>query len=492
MVEANRLKRYSDNLEFGYNAELERSTNMKKNRNYILHHIDSETGYGLLYSQKNGDCIFLNTLATILWKIPSDFVDTETVTRLFTERLKIPGVGEYLLNVISDMRQMGLLHSNSEDSQIDENTSKEMSRNNYTLEQIYFYATKECNARCYHCYQPTIRVKDGPRELQTNQINGKSFLKFIESALPLGLKSVKISGGEPLLRSDLEEIIRGIRQLGIHVSIETNGFLINDKLADMLAEQEVGITISLDGGSAAVHDSLRGLPGSFERVTNALRLLSDRGCKPQVIMSISHRNLGEVENVLKAAITNGCHLVKLNPVNTLGLAQTLKDSKILLTVDEIMSLYKRRKELESKFGVFIFIEGPLSFASIYEIINGHAGICPFTNILGVLSDGSLSFCGIGNSCPELIFGRIDEDGFDIQRFWQEADPLVQIRRLLSCKHEGVCGQCIFENFCKGSCQALAYGEFKSFLAPDPWCQNAFEKGLFPDYYLKTQKEEVNT
>jgi SynChlorMet cassette radical SAM/SPASM protein ScmF len=384
------------------------------------------------------------------------------------------------------MRQRGILICSEENSPVDENGAKAGTNKSYSLGQLYFYATRECNARCFHCYQPTIRVEGGPREVQANQISQGAFLKFVESALPLGLKHVKITGGEPLLRADLGDIIRGIRKLGLHVSIETNGFLLNDELVEMFAEQMVDVSLSLDGGSAAVHDKLRGFPGSFERTIQALRMLSAKGLEPKVIMSISRRNFGEVEKVLSVAAANGCSLVKLNPVNTLGLAKRLNKKEILLTVPEIMGLYDRRQKMESEHRVFVFLEGPPAFASIYEIISGHAAICPFTNILGVLSDGSLSFCGIGNSCPELVFGRIDDEDFDSQRIWQEAETLVQVRDLLSHKLAGVCGRCMLEPYCKGSCRALAYGEFGSFSSPHPWCQSAFNGGLFPSHYLKPQ------
>lgn len=457
---------------------------LRKNQDYILQHVDPETGFGLLYSQKYDDCIFLNPIATALWKTSTDFVDPFWESRLFAETSQIPGEADYLADVVSDMRQKELLLSPREMSQVHEKDSPKKDKKSYALEQIYFYATEECNARCYHCYQPTIRVKGNPRQRQTNQISQEAFLEFVENALSLGVRSVKITGGEPLLRADLGDLVRGLRKLGVNISIETNGFLIDEMVADMLVEQEVEVSISLDAGSAALHDTLRGLPGSFERVTKSLRILSDRGCEPKVIMSVSRRNFGEVENVLNVATTNGCRLVKFNPVNTLGLAKRLNLSKILLAVGEIMALYKKRKEMESKFGVFIFIEGPPSFASIYEIVNGHAAVCPFTNILGVLADGSLSFCGIGNSYPELVFGRIDDKEFKIQRFWQDADPLVQVRHILTRNLRGVCGRCVLRSYCNGSCRALAYGEFQSFEAPHPWCQSSFEEGLFPPHYLK--------
>jgi SynChlorMet cassette radical SAM/SPASM protein ScmF len=459
---------------------------IKKNPDYLLQHVDSASGFGLLYSQARGECVFLNPLATTLWKIPTDVVDLDREGQLFAEVCQLPDAKDYFAGVVSEMRQRCLLISSEENSLVDENGAQAGAKKGYPLGQLYFYATRECNARCYHCYQPTVRVEGGPRAAQDHQISREAFLKFVESALPLGLQHVKITGGEPLLRADLGDIIRGVREFGLHVSIETNGFLLTDELVEMFAEQMVDVSLSLDGGSAATHDKLRGFPGSFERTVQALRKLSAKGLEPKAIMSISRRNFGEVEKVLEVAAANGCSLVKLNPVNTLGLAQKLNKKEILLTVAEIRELYDRRQEMESKYGVFLFLEGPPAFASIYEIISGHAAICPFTSILGVLSDGSLSFCGIGNSCPELVFGRIDDENFDIRRFWQEAEALVQVRDLLSHKLVGVCGQCLLEPYCKGSCRALAYGEFGNFLSPHPWCQSAFNEGLFPSHYLKPQ------
>ena len=92
----------------------------------------------------------------------------------------------------------------------------------------------------------------------------------------------------------------------------------------------MSVSISLDGGSPEVHDSLRGLRGSFDKATKALILLAERGSETQIIMALSRRNLNEVEQVLEIASKHKCSLVKLNPVNTLGTAQRLKRDEILL------------------------------------------------------------------------------------------------------------------------------------------------------------------
>jgi hypothetical protein len=273
----------TDELEFPKDSLMESHVNLKKNRDYILHYLDPESGYGLLYSSERNDYVILNPVATVLWNIPTDFVDPSRETRLFAEVFKVPGAAEYLANIISNMCNRGLLLNLEGKSDVNEARYKKLSckyctLDYYTLDQIYFYATMECNARCYHCYQPTIKVENSPQRHKTGQVSKEVFLVLVKKTLPLGLKRVKITGGEPLLRSDLEDIIKGIRKNGVDVAIETNGFLIDEKIADMLAEHSVDVSISLDGGSAAVHDALRGLPGSFERAIKAIKMLSDRGC----------------------------------------------------------------------------------------------------------------------------------------------------------------------------------------------------------------------
>ncbi len=461
---------------------------LQKNKDYSLNYVEAESGYGLLYSKKHDKCFFLNTLATTLWKISTDYVNPERESKIFAEISKLPGAYDYLLSVISDMTEKNLLIPSHRKDRISQKISKNIDKKVLPLDQIYLYITKDCNARCYHCYQPIERWINEPQQRKKNQVSKESFIKFAREALSLGVTSVKITGGEPLLRADLIDIIRELRKLSIRVSMETNGFLVNEKIADSLAEHDVSVSVSLDGGSPEVHDSLRGLPGSFDKATKALILLAERGSETQIIMALSQRNLKEVEEVLEIASKHKCGLVKLNPVNTLGTAQRLKRDDVLLDSEDILALYARRGEMQNKHGISIYVEGPPAFSSLLEIAEGHCVICPFTNILGVLSDGSLSFCGVGNSYPELIFGNIDDEHLDIQKFWKGAHGLLsEVRQTLSQKIEGVCKICLFESFCKGSCRALAYGEYGSFSAPYPWCQDAYEKGLFPLHYLRSNE-----
>lgn len=453
-----------------------------RNEAYRLTYVDPSSGFGLLYSDSLDQCAFLNPYAAVLWRDGPAPFNPASLLSVASRGMKLAGAAPYLSETISQMVQEKLLlpaSGGAECANADVDTPQ-----HYPLQQIYFYVTRECNARCFHCYQPTRhtteRTVSGSPQAPTLSVD--DFVSFLEDALPLGAQSVKITGGEPLLRPDLGELISGIYGLGLSISIETNGFLLDEKTADLLAEHGVDVSISLDGSTPALHDTLRGLTGSFEQATRAMRLLAERGASPKAIMAVSRRNLGEVEKVVETARESGCSIVKLNPVNTLGLARELATRDVLLQVDEIVALYNRRRELEAGYGVFVFLEGPPSFASIDEFVTGHAAACPFRTMVGVLADGSLSFCGIGNSYPGLVIGRVGE--IDLASWWREAPQLRQMRESVAGALEGVCSRCILRSICHGSCRALAYGEFGTFSAPHPWCQASFERGIFPPQYLK--------
>jgi SynChlorMet cassette radical SAM/SPASM protein ScmF len=457
-----------------------------KSRGYAMRHVEAETGISLLYSAPDDRAAFLNPVGTKIWLTTGDRFDPAGEDFMADEHRASPAIAGYVATVLAHMVERGLLHADPDGEPRHPVPSPIAEPTVPALQQIYFYVTRDCNARCYHCYQPTTKVANGARPPAAGQLGAERFLALVDDARPLGLEKVKFSGGEPLLRADLPDIMAGVGARGLRMSIETNGYLIDDRLASVLAGNEVSVSISLDGATAAVHDALRGHPGSFDRVMRALRLLSDRGWPAHVIMSVSHRNLDQVDAVLAVAASVGCKLVKLNPVNTLGRAQRLEKTQTLLDMRELLALYERRRELEARHGVFLFLEGPPAFASLSELLFGHAAICPFTNILGVLADGSISFCGVGNSFPELVLGRATDPAFDLAAFWRSHQTLRSVRAALRHPLEGVCGECMLQELCGGSCRALAYGSFGSFVSPHPWCQAAREGGLFPAHFVKPQ------
>jgi len=133
------------------------------------------------------------------------------------------------------------------------------------LKEIIVSVTNRCNLRCRMCQIPQMHNNE---EMRTEQLKA-----LIKDSAKLYPESIVFSGGEPLLRGDLFELITLANQCKINTCLTSNGTLLNDDIAKKLASCGIGVVnISIEGPED-IHDSLRG-KGSFAKAVNALECLS--------------------------------------------------------------------------------------------------------------------------------------------------------------------------------------------------------------------------
>ncbi len=275
------------------------------------------------------------------------------------------------------------------------------------LTHLYLYVTFDCNEHCYHCYQRNAGAVT-PRALQSStNMSLHDLMSLVEKAESLGLQAVKITGGEPFLYRHIDALITSLAARGIRLSVETNGTAITARRAALLAENDVDVSVSLDGSTPERHDALRGLRGAYRMAMRGIRHLSEAGVRVKIITAVSKRNLDDLPDICQVAAAVDARLLKINPINELGIAGESPYSSTFLTAMEIRDLYARiiAERWEEPFGVELFFEGPPALFPLDRIAKGQCGTCPFLNILGVLSDGTVSFCGIGFSEEDLQFGN---------------------------------------------------------------------------------------
>jgi radical SAM protein with 4Fe4S-binding SPASM domain len=124
--------------------------------------------------------------------------------------------------------------------------------------------TNQCNLLCDHCYADSDAR--GHRGLQTSQIKG-----LIDQFVDLGGSKLFITGGEALVRPDLEEIVAYAKQKCLFIYLNTNGFSVTREKAERLVRLGIrAVNISVDGADAKTHDAFRRRRGSFERALNAV------------------------------------------------------------------------------------------------------------------------------------------------------------------------------------------------------------------------------
>ena len=347
----------------------------------------------------------------------------------------------------------------------------------YALATVYLYF-KYCNLRCRHCwinppYSPTRARREDEMEMS-------AIISALDECRDLGMRSIKITGGEPFTREDIFELLEYLKKNGIGIDVETNAVLIRQREAGALKEALVGqVAVSLDGPDARVHESLRGVDGSFDDALKGVKALIAEGLNVQIITCLWKGSADRIKDTVALAASLGASSVKINPVHAIARAHSMESSGETLSVKETIDIYQRLTgELKEEKRVRVIFDIPPAFRPMKEACRGRIGTCGIFNILGLLGDGRISICGIGSVADALVLGRIGED--KIKDIWHNNSVLKEIRADVPSRLEGICGRCIFKRYCLGKCRANAYYLGGSATAPFSFCQAAYEEGLFPE------------
>ncbi|MBI3999623.1 MAG: radical SAM protein, partial [Candidatus Omnitrophica bacterium] len=183
------------------------------------------------------------------------------------------------------------------------------------LRFIFWEVTVACNLECIHCRRLELSKIMSRSDLQTQEA-----LQFIESlARDFNPKPVLVfSGGEPLRRPDLFELIRFAYFHEVPVALATNGTLVDSELAREIVHSGIRrVSISLDGATPSTHDQFRKMPGSFERAVSGFQHLKALGMSMQLNATLTKHNIHELEAIYRLSLELGAeslHYFLLVPV----------------------------------------------------------------------------------------------------------------------------------------------------------------------------------
>ncbi len=345
------------------------------------------------------------------------------------------------------------------------------------LRVLYFYLTGDCNMACRHCWiAPDFLNADVSEQALPFDL----FKKIITEAKEIGLTSVKLTGGEPLIHPDIIPILRFIRDEGLGLSIETNGVAMNPHIADLIKScKSHFISISIDGMKEN-HEWMRGVSGSFEKASRGVRTIVETGIHPQVIMAVANRNKDEIESLARYARDMGASSVKFNFVTPTVRGEMMEREGATVTVQEQIRLSTWiQKELCQEIGIPLMTNLPKAFVPLSALFgsDNNCGGCGIFTILGVLHDGTYALCGIGKNVPELCFGHARSD--QIRDIWENARALNEIRAHIPGDLKGICSRCFMKKICLGQCIAGNYYVYQDLMAGNKFCEDALETGVFP-------------
>jgi SynChlorMet cassette radical SAM/SPASM protein ScmF len=359
------------------------------------------------------------------------------------------------------------------------------------LRAFYLYMTTGCNLCCRHCWITPTFVDGEPSPGKF--ISLELLRQAVSEAKPLGLCSVKLTGGEPLIHPEFREIALFLQQQGIRVDMESNGTLIDAPMARFLHDEASVwfVSVSLDSIDPAKHDDFRGVRGSYDAALRGIKNLVGAGYRPQVIMSPHRGNVNEVESMVHLAEELNAGSVKFNPVTNAGRGRQMHEHGEALEYEEYRQLLRFvNGDLQSRSRLRLAISAPPALLTADDLLhNRWRGVCNVANIMGLLGSGDMALCGIGSSVPALRYGRLVED--TLRDVWESAPLLHEIRKGLLGPFPGICDDCIHASFCRTGCLAMNYMDSGKLFAPSPWCEEAAHRGEFPQTRRKSWTPDLS-
>ena len=359
-----------------------------------------------------------------------------------------------------------------------------------SLRAFYLYMTTGCNLQCRHCWiTPTfVRGVPSPGDCLSPELLNSA----IDEALPLGLQSIKLTGGEPMMHPKFREIAKLITDRELRMDMETNGTLMTAEAAHFIKEETNlnFVSVSLDSVDAKKHDHFRGVKGAFDAAVKGIENLVSVGFRPQVIMSPHRGNIDEIDAMVEFATKLGAGSVKFNPVSCIGRGEDMHKKGEALVQSEVLNLIRYiNEDLVLRSSIRLHIGAPMALLSIDDILHDRwRGVCNVIHILGILGTGHMAMCGIGRNIPELCYGELGKDS--LKEIWETHPTLKKIRTDLTGEFPGICKECIHARGCRTGCLAMNFSASGNLLHPSPLCQYAVDHNIFPETRKKTWSPET--
>ncbi|TDB86223.1 radical SAM protein [Actinomadura sp. KC216] len=315
---------------------------------------------------------------------------------------------------------------------------------------VHLEVIASCNLGCAHCFAGDLPRRD--RRLTLDEIDGL----FAQMAR-LGSFRLGLTGGEPLLRKDLFQIIDLALGHGLAPCVTTNGLLITEEIAREFGKRElVWLNVSLEGATAATNDAVRG-EGVFARVMDRLAVLR-RHSRFTLAFTIMKSNLAEIEDCARLAHEVGADTAVFRPLYPVGVASRHMD--LMPTFAEYSTALNELASMEADAPVSLRHIDPFSPQARTEtqsVVQQNYG-CGAGNLVC-----SISVSGEVNPCSFLGPGFVAANIRDtsLAEIWHRSAGFREIRALPSTEPDGGAAFA-------GGCRARALVLGGSVNAPDPW------------------------
>jgi MoaA/NifB/PqqE/SkfB family radical SAM enzyme len=317
---------------------------------------------------------------------------------------------------------------------------------------LHLEVVAACNLKCVHCFAGELPRKEEP--LSLNELDGL----FAQMAA-MGTFRLGLTGGEPLLRKDLFEIIDLALSHGLCPCVTTNGLLITEDIARQFGKRDlVWLNVSLEGATAATNDPIRG-SGTFDRVIEQLKILR-KHCRFTLAFTIMSTNLHEVQACAKLAEASGAGTAVFRPLYPVGVARNHLD--LMPTFQQYSDALLELESMRDDHVDLNHID-PFSPARRHEAA---ANVCQNHGCGAGNTVCSVSVCGDVSPCsflgPDSYTANVRERS--LRDVWDDSHGFTSIRALPDAEPGDSAAF-------SGGCRARSLVLNGSISAADPWVQN---------------------
>ncbi|MBR5404090.1 MAG: TIGR04133 family radical SAM/SPASM protein [Bacteroidales bacterium] len=311
----------------------------------------------------------------------------------------------------------------------------------HPLTALFWECTLRCNLRCRHCGSD-CRVESALKDMPLND-----FLPVLDSIAretdPHRVM-INVTGGEPLVRKDLEECGKAFYDRGFPWGIVTNGQLLTpERFHSLLRSGLRAVTVSLDG-IGETHDWMRGVPGSFGKALAAARMVAGSGAvEYDVVTCVNKRSYKELDRIKELLIENGIKAWRLFTVFSVGRAA--HDPELRLSGEEFRGLMEfiKRTRREGRIKASYGCEG---FLGNFEgDVRDRFFLCSAGITIGsVMADGSIAACP--SIRADYSQGNIYK-GDDFMDVWNNRYGIYRDHGWMKT---GECASCRYWRYCRGN------------------------------------------
>lgn len=338
------------------------------------------------------------------------------------------------------------------------------------LPSLIFETTWRCNHACMHCYnvwQPD--TPEWPCPYPRGELDTATTLRLLDKALDeTRCAHVTLTGGEPLLRPDLFQIVEHLHARGVGINLISNGHLLSEPVVvDLLERGVTTFELPLLGRRREVHDALSASPGAFDAVLAAMARIRYHGGRFVAVFVATRRNLAELYETIKLAFAFGARGLMLNRFNVGGRGRMYMD-ELLPTVDELRRALAvaDAAAAEFRFPISCSIAIPPCLINHVDYAHLHFGFCAAGTDRAYYTLDPLGNVRPCNHTPTVL-GNLFEHSFG---------ELVASKRLREFVRAvpPFCRACALRDTCLGGCKAAAEVCYGSLWTEEPFLRRNIE------------------